>query len=91
MSMAGEITAQVRGDDLRREWAGRGVRFCPHCGLGLSSEGVCSYHLVAESEQWAAGNRVWCDFFHRGVVPARVRWQDQQDEFWRKLFEVRIA
>ena len=21
---------------------------------------------------WAAGNRIMCDFFHRGVVPRRV-------------------
>ncbi|HEU5193977.1 MAG TPA: hypothetical protein VFW70_04480 [Methylomirabilota bacterium] len=31
-------------------------------------DGVCSFHFYREHE-WATGNRIMCDFLHRGIVP----------------------
>jgi hypothetical protein len=33
-------------------------------------EGLCGYHAAAQGDDWAAGNRIVCDFLHRGIVPA---------------------
>jgi hypothetical protein len=33
-------------------------------------EGICPYHFAREERDWATGNRIICDFVHRGVVPA---------------------
>ena len=33
------------------------------------SEDVCSFHLYSSGEDWARGNRIMCDFLHRGIVP----------------------
>ena len=48
-------------------------RWCPQCGVQLAphsadyERGVCLHHLVY-ADDWAAANRKWCDFFHRGIV-----------------------
>ena len=48
---------------------------CPMCGLNNPDEregGLCSHHAASSSYEppWSDGNRVWCDFFHRGVAPS---------------------
>jgi hypothetical protein len=30
----------------------------------------CAYHIAGQTDDWAAGNRVMCDFLHRGIVGA---------------------
>jgi hypothetical protein len=51
------------------------MTLCASCGLELSgyaaADGVCLHHHPVE-EGWAASNRVMCDFFHRGIVRARL-------------------
>ena len=44
---------------------------CALCGVSVygSNLAICPYHFGGGPEDWAAGNRVFCDFMHRGVVP----------------------
>ena len=54
---------------------------CASCGLALrDGTGLCPHHQAVYGEDWALGNRVWCDFFHRGVVPKRLDAADRWDD-----------
>ena len=56
---------------------------CASCGLVLASDvALCPHHHVTNDE-WAAGNRVMCNFIHRHIVPARLSAEERSDEFWR--------
>jgi len=35
----------------------------------LDRDDVCAYHLPGHGDDWAIGNRIMCDFLHRGIVP----------------------
>jgi len=35
----------------------------------LTERDLCVYHLYPHADDWAAGNRIMCDFVHRGIVP----------------------
>ena len=35
----------------------------------LGDQDVCVFHLYGHGADWATGNRIMCDFLHRGVVP----------------------
>lgn len=49
------------------------MSLCASCGLPLSSDaGICPHHHAVYGDEWAASNRVHCDFFHRGIVPERL-------------------
>lgn len=39
----------------------------------LDGDEVCVFHLYGHGDDWAAGNRIMCDFVHRGIVRAGVR------------------
>ena len=46
------------------------MSFCVLCAQPtLSRDDVCAYHLHGHGDDWATGNRIMCDFLHRGVVP----------------------
>ena len=48
------------------------MSLCAHCGQTvLGGSGVCAFHLTGQGDDWAAGNRIMCDFFHRGIVLPR--------------------
>lgn len=58
------------------------TRLCPECGSSLYGEAdLCPYHVVT-SENWARGNRIMCEFFHRGIVPPRISPAERDDDFW---------
>jgi len=46
------------------------MKLCPVCGhliVGLGP--MCSYHTATPlRDDWARGNRIMCDFVHRGIV-----------------------
>jgi len=45
------------------------VSLCAHCAQPvLGSESLCAYHTFGQTDDWAAGNRIMCDFVHRGIV-----------------------
>lgn len=48
-------------------------RHCSSCGTSLPGPGpnLCPHHHNPDTE-WAAANRVFCDFLHRGVDPPPV-------------------
>lgn len=49
------------------------MSLCVSCGLQLAGEAsLCPHHHSAFSDDWAAVNRIVCDFVHRGLLPPRV-------------------
>ena len=45
---------------------------CALCNAETAgAELLCAYHPSGEAD-WAALNRTFCDFLHRGIVPAYV-------------------
>ena len=36
----------------------------------MSGTNLCVYHPSFHDDDWAAGNRIMCDFVHRGIAPA---------------------
>ena len=45
------------------------MSLCVHCGQPVvDSSGLCTYHVTGRGKDWAMGNRIMCDFFHRGIV-----------------------
>ena len=46
------------------------MHLCVLCAQPLlGRDDVCAYHLHGHGGDWATGNRIMCDFLHRGVVP----------------------
>ncbi len=45
------------------------MTLCAYCGVEAPPGGLCSRHTFAHGDDWAKGNRVMCDFLHRGVLP----------------------
>ena len=50
---------------------------CAQCGYTTNSPGeLCAHHIAGygspsvHGDDWAAGNRMMCDFLHRGIVVA---------------------
>jgi hypothetical protein len=60
------------------------MALCAICGVTtISGEELCPYHPSSTTpEDWAASNRVLCDFIHRGVEPQRLALADRDDDFW---------
>lgn len=53
---------------------------CVMCGSEAPDGGaLCAHHLFGIADEWAATNRVMCDFVHRGVVPRRLS-REERDE-----------
>lgn len=57
---------------------------CALCGLQITTDsGLCPHHSMAYGEDWSVGNRIWCNFFHRGEVPTRLSSSDRAEaESW---------
>lgn len=54
---------------------------CSQCGGQSNTDtALCSWHV--QMDDWAAANRVFCDFLHRGVAPPPVAFADVVDTFW---------
>ncbi len=55
--------------------AGVAMSLCVICGYSTpDADDVCAHHVASVADDWAAGNRLMCDFLHRGIVstpPAR--------------------
>jgi len=42
---------------------------CAQCGQpAFDSGGLCTYHDSGHGDDWAEGNRIMCDFLHRGIA-----------------------
>jgi hypothetical protein len=45
------------------------MSLCVICGYPtLADADVCGHHTSSFADNWAAGNRLMCDFLHRGIV-----------------------
>jgi hypothetical protein len=54
---------------------------CASCGIELHSDlTLCPHHRYAYRDDWAAANRIMCDFFHRGKIPRRLTRSERDDE-----------
>ena len=57
------------------------MTLCASCGLQLSGDAeLCPHHHCIYSDDWAAANRIMCDFFHRRRLPPRLPEPDRVDE-----------
>lgn len=53
---------------------------CAQCGLDMPGDsGLCLHHHTVYGEDWHVGNKIMCDFFHRGVVPRRLTVLERED------------
>jgi hypothetical protein len=43
------------------------MSLCALCGHRTLGEGLCAYHGT-DRDNWARGNRIMCDFIHRGIL-----------------------
>ena len=42
---------------------------CTLCGHpAFNGDALCSYHFASTGDDWATGNRIICDFLHRGIL-----------------------
>jgi hypothetical protein len=49
------------------------MSLCVQCAQPTFRPGeLCVYHISGPTDDWATGNRLMCDFLHRGVVPATL-------------------
>jgi hypothetical protein len=56
------------------------MTLCAACGSQLAGDvELRPHHSCVYGDDWAAANRIMCDFFHRGTVPPRLP-EDQRDE-----------
>jgi hypothetical protein len=54
---------------------------CAFCGMQRPEpDGLCLHHATIAEQGWAVINRVMCDFFHRGIAPARLSAADRDDD-----------
>jgi hypothetical protein len=45
------------------------MSLCALCGgPSYGADALCAHHLPVGIDNWATGNRIICDFIHRGIV-----------------------
>lgn len=61
------------------------MSLCATCGVPLAGDReLCPHHACVYGDDWAASNRMWCAFIHRGVaLPRPERDGDQWLEMLR--------
>ena len=70
---------------------------CSACGsAGIVNDiDLCAYHSRPDAEDWAAGNRIMCNFLHRGIIPKRIdeklRWEGDEDPRTSDPAEFRVV
>ena len=58
------------------------MSYCANCGLQLSGDSaLCPHHLI-DTDDWAATNRIMCEFFHRGQEPPRLSERERNRELY---------
>lgn len=56
---------------------------CAQCGLQLGHDAaLCQHHHVASADDWAAVNRIMCDFLHRRKPLPRLQPSEREDNHW---------
>ena len=45
------------------------MSLCIQCEYPTSGpDDMCAHHVASDADDWAMGNRIMCDFLHRGIV-----------------------
>jgi hypothetical protein len=53
------------------------MSLCASCGLELPGDGgLCPHHHCVYGEDWAEGNKIFCDWLHRRIEPPKVSESD---------------
>jgi hypothetical protein len=47
----------------------------------LGPDDVCAFHVFGHGDDWATGNRIMCDFLHRGILRRAPRERADTLEF----------
>jgi hypothetical protein len=64
------------------------MSLCSVCGQRVvGNAGLCAHHAAVPTDSWAVGNRILCDFFHRGIAPPRLPAVDRINGVARCLAE----
>jgi len=66
--------------------------YCGHPTVRLGS--MCGYHASEPAgADWSRGNRIMCDFIHRGIVApvSRVRARESLDVLFDRLQTAMVA
>ncbi len=65
------------------------MALCASCGLQLiGRDELCPHHACVYGDDWAASNRIICDFFHRHKEPARLPEAQRDDTFWTQVGDI---
>lgn len=57
------------------------MSLCVLCGVQLGGDAtLCAHHHALPMGDWAAENRIMCDFIHRGIVPPRLPAAERADD-----------
>lgn len=52
-------------------------------GVGEEDAYLCPHHTLDwEKDGWSDGNRIYCDYFHRGIPIPRLSVEERDDNFW---------
>ena len=67
------------------------MSFCGLCGLQIGdASGLCAHHLSSVDDDWAKGNKIMCDFFHRGVIPERLGKKERRDDSYGTIDDILV-
>ena len=65
------VDAEEHDEQIDHPTRGPLMSLCVQCAQPtLGSSEHCAHHFAAHADDWATGNRLMCDFLHRGIVPA---------------------
>jgi hypothetical protein len=68
------------------------MSLCVQCAQPTLGPGdLCAYHIAGQMEDWATGNRLMCDFLHRGIVRATPHVADLSIELLDDTLEVALT
>ena len=61
--LAFELVAQA--ETAAQQALAKGLRLCAACRVRLVAAELCAHHTARDRvDNWAAGNRIWCEFVH---------------------------
>lgn len=59
------------------------MSLCVACGLALAGDAdFCPHHQTGYAEDWAAANRIMCDFVHRKWIPPNPPPNQHDIDMW---------
>jgi hypothetical protein len=79
-------------EDIDQATWGPVMSVCVLCAQPtFGHDGACAFHFYSQGEDWAAGNRLMCDFVHRGLVPSAAIERDDAYELLGVAFDEMVS